>query len=205
MVRQWAVLGVVLSLLLLGGCGPSEKDACSGDDCASGGNGSGAGNTGANGSGGSTGCADGDGDGACDDIDVCPDVSDPGQADFNGDGLGDACDTIVIPLASLTPTATFFTYEALTTTVRYFAVLDGTNAPHVAFDACDVCYGAKKGYQQVGTEMVCNNCGNSFEITGIGTENVGGGCWPGYLEVALTATDILIEPETLEAGSWYFP
>ncbi len=35
---------------------------------------------------------DRDRDGVKDDIDVCPDVSDPGQADFDGDGVGDACD-----------------------------------------------------------------------------------------------------------------
>ena len=35
---------------------------------------------------------DGDGDGICSSADLCPTVSDPDQADFDGDGLGDACD-----------------------------------------------------------------------------------------------------------------
>ena len=35
--------------------------------------------------------ADADGDGITDDFDVCPNVSDPSQADTDGDGVGDAC------------------------------------------------------------------------------------------------------------------
>lgn len=35
---------------------------------------------------------DADGDGILDEVDNCPDVANPDQADFDGDGLGDACD-----------------------------------------------------------------------------------------------------------------
>lgn len=35
---------------------------------------------------------DRDGDGIADAIDNCPDIFNPGQADFDGDGIGDACD-----------------------------------------------------------------------------------------------------------------
>ncbi len=40
---------------------------------------------------------DGDGDGVLDGLDVCPDVSDPGQADADGDGVGDACAGVDLP------------------------------------------------------------------------------------------------------------
>lgn len=40
---------------------------------------------------------DDDFDGADDDVDVCPKVSDPAQADADGDGLGDACDVPAVP------------------------------------------------------------------------------------------------------------
>ncbi len=111
---------------------------------------------------------------------------------------------IIIPIAELSTTAKFFTYEWHDTVISYFAVLDEDGGVHFAFDACDVCYGAKMGYSQEGNLMVCNNCGNKFAITGIGTTNRGGGCWPGYLEVTLTETEVIIDPAVLEAGSWYF-
>ncbi len=111
---------------------------------------------------------------------------------------------IIIPYTELSTTAKFFEYEGDKATVSYFGVLDAQGGVHLAFDACDVCYGAKLGYSQQGDLMVCNNCGNKFPITGIGTTNKGGGCWPGYLEVTLTETEVIIDPEVLEAGSWYF-
>ena len=148
------------------------------------------------------------------DANVVPEVADDTVVtDTSGPNVEDVPDTaqtedastaIILPLSELSTTAKWFTYEADKATVKYFAVMDGGGAPHIAFDACDVCYASKKGYSQQGTKMICNSCGNSFDITGIGTENKGGGCWPGYLQVSVDDTAIQIEPEILEAGSWYF-
>ncbi|MDQ3646257.1 MAG: thrombospondin type 3 repeat-containing protein, partial [Actinomycetota bacterium] len=44
------------------------------------------------GSPGAAGCPDQDGDGIRDSTDNCPNVANPGQADSDGDGVGDACD-----------------------------------------------------------------------------------------------------------------
>lgn len=118
--------------------------------------------------------------------------------------VDDGPEMIVIPISDLSTTATFFEFDAHTATVKFFAVLDGSGSVHVAFDACDVCYGAKLGYSQQGDMMICNSCGNAFSITGIGTENRGGGCWPGYLEITVTESDVIIDPEVLKAGAWYF-
>ncbi|MFQ5806364.1 MAG: thrombospondin type 3 repeat-containing protein [Phycisphaerae bacterium] len=38
-------------------------------------------------------CHDRDDDGICDRADNCPETANPSQADFDSDGLGDACDT----------------------------------------------------------------------------------------------------------------
>ena len=110
----------------------------------------------------------------------------------------------VIETSELSTTAKFFSWQAPTATIKFFAVLDQAAAVHVAFDACDVCYGAKKGYSQEGDKMKCNNCGNKFAITGIGTTNKGGGCWPGYLPVTLTDEQVHIDHSDLESGAWYF-
>ncbi len=154
---------------------------------------------------GETCCADGDGDSVCDDTDNCPDLANEDQADGDEDGVGDACGYYSIPLADLTDTASFYTYTTdAGVEVDFFAVLDSDGGVHVAFDACDVCYRAGLGYSQSGEQMVCNNCGNRFDISGIGTENLGGGCWPGYLPMTLTDTEAHILFEDLESGSWYF-
>jgi uncharacterized membrane protein len=107
--------------------------------------------------------------------------------------------------AELSSTAVYYDYEGETATIRYFAVLDVDGGPHVAFDACDACYPADKGYSQNGDEMQCNNCGNRYGIDDLGTANTsGGGCWPGYLPFTETDAELLILVTDLEAGSYYF-
>lgn len=44
-------------------------------------------------------CGDSDGDGVCDFEDTCPTVADPDQLDVDGDGLGNACETLHIDLS----------------------------------------------------------------------------------------------------------
>ena len=131
-------------------------------------------------------------------------VSDVADAIANDEPEVAEVTSVQIPLTDLSTTASYFSYEGEETDIDYFAVLDDAEGVHVAFDACDQCYRAKLGYRQEGSNMVCNNCGNSFAISGIGTSNTGGGCWPGYLEVTVTETHVEIEPEALETGSWYF-
>ena len=109
-----------------------------------------------------------------------------------------------IPLSDIGTTATFYSYDSDGVTVRYFAVKDAQGNVHVAFDACDVCYEAKKGYKQNGQEMQCLNCGQQFGITSIGTENIAGGCWPSYLNMKIDGNDVVIKIADLEAKSYMF-
>ena len=75
---------------------------------------------------------------------------------------------------------------------------------HVAFDACDVCYEAKKGYRQNGDVMHCINCGKEFSITSIGVENTVGGCWPSFLPMNSDGNDVVIKIADLESKSYMF-
>ena len=109
-----------------------------------------------------------------------------------------------IPISDIGPAAAFYSYDASGVTVRYFAVKDSSGNAHVAFDACDVCYEAKKGYKQNGQEMQCLNCGKQFAITSIGTENTAGGCWPSYLAMKIDGNDVVIKIAELEAKSYMF-
>ena len=71
--------------------------------------------------------------------------------------------------------ARHFKYEAGNDVViKYFIVKSSDGVLRAAFDACDVCWPAGKGYYQKGDFMVCRNCGSSFE--GVSTPiSVGGG------------------------------
>ncbi len=109
-----------------------------------------------------------------------------------------------IPISDISTTAKFYSYESSGISVRYFAVKDIQGTVHVAFDACDVCYEAKKGYKQDGDVMQCLNCGKTFSITSIGTENTAGGCWPSYLPMNIDGNDVVIKIADLEAKSYMF-
>jgi hypothetical protein len=137
------------------------------------------------------------------DADTDTDTDTDADADTDTDADTDVA-TVAVPKADLSTTEVHYDYEGETATIRYFAVLDAASEPHVAFDACDACYPADKGYSQDGDLMVCNNCGNSYAIDELGDQAGSGGCWPGYLPFTETDTDLLILVSDLEAGSYYF-
>ena len=109
-----------------------------------------------------------------------------------------------IPISNISTTAKIYSYDSNGISVRYFAVKDQQGNVHVAFDACDVCYEAKKGYKQDGDVMQCLNCGKTFSITSIGTENTAGGCWPSFLPMTVDGNDVVIKITDLEAKSYMF-
>jgi uncharacterized membrane protein len=109
-----------------------------------------------------------------------------------------------IPTSDISTTAKIYSYDSNGVSVRYFTVKDKQGNIHVAFDACDVCYEAKKGYKQNGDLMQCLNCGKTFSITSIGTENTAGGCWPSYLPMNIDGNDVVIKIADLESKSYMF-
>jgi uncharacterized membrane protein len=113
-------------------------------------------------------------------------------------------DEVVIPLADITTSAKFYSYSSSGTNVKFFALIGSDGDVHTAFDACDVCFDAKKGYYQDGNQMVCRNCGQRFTTNQIGTSNQGGGCWPGYLDRTVEGGYVKIKISDINSGRYYF-
>ncbi|MDO8524270.1 MAG: Fe-S-containing protein [bacterium] len=88
--------------------------------------------------------------------------------------------------------------------VRFFVIKDKKGVYRAAADACQVCFGERKGFRQEGDEIVCNNCGNRYPIEKIATEK--GGCNPGPINPNLQLQDgkIIIEQADIEQVSNLF-
>ena len=113
-------------------------------------------------------------------------------------------DELIIPLADVSGSAKFFSYDSGGTNVKFFVVRGSDGNVHTAFDACDVCFQEKKGYYQDGNDMVCRNCGQRFTTNQIGTANQGSSCWPGYVDRTVDSDNVILKLENLNEGGWYF-
>jgi uncharacterized membrane protein len=112
---------------------------------------------------------------------------------------------VTMALSEISGQAKWYEYQSENINIKYFIVTSEDNSIKSAFDACDVCYGSKKGYSQEGDFMVCNNCGNRYPISGLGTENKpGGGCWPGYLPSRVEGDNLVIKTSDLKQGGYRF-
>jgi len=115
-----------------------------------------------------------------------------------------ASGAVIVPLSEISTTMKKYSYDVNGTTVRFFVVLGSDGKVRAAFDACQVCYKAKKGYSQVNNNVRCNNCGRQFSIDDLGTENKGAGCWPSYLPNEVNGSDVRINVSDLQAGTFLF-
>jgi len=88
------------------------------------------------------------------------------------------------------------------TTIGYFILKSTDGVIRAAFDACDVCWRAGKGYYQEGTSMVCRNCGRRFESVLV--NEVQGGCNPAPLNRSIEGDRVVILVEDLKKGHRYF-
>lgn len=86
--------------------------------------------------------------------------------------------------------------------VQFFLIKSNDGVIRAAFDACDVCFREKKGYDQDGDFMVCNNCGMRFHSSRI--NEVQGGCNPSPLDRVNDGTNIVIKERSIMSGRGYF-
>lgn len=98
--------------------------------------------------------------------------------------------------------ARHFDYKAGDMTIRYFVLKSSDGVIRAAFDACDVCWPAGKGYFQDGDEMVCRNCGRRF--ASILVNEVKGGCNPAPLNRSVQGDQLILKAEDILAGKTYF-
>jgi uncharacterized membrane protein len=98
--------------------------------------------------------------------------------------------------------ARHFEHQTGNITVRYFILKSTDGVIRAAFDACDVCWPAGKGYYQEGETMVCRNCGRRF--ASIRINEVKGGCNPAPLNRTLTDGHVVIAIDDILKGTSYF-
>ena len=87
-------------------------------------------------------------------------------------------------------------------TIRYFVLKSSDGIVRAAFDACDVCWPAGKGYYQEGDSMVCRNCGRRF--ASVLVNEVKGGCNPAPLNRTLENGQLVIQIKDILDGKQYF-
>ena len=87
-------------------------------------------------------------------------------------------------------------------TIRYFVLKSSDGIIRAAFDACDVCWPAGKGYYQEGDKMVCRNCGRRF--ASVLVNEVKGGCNPAPLNRNLENGNLIIQVKDILDGRQYF-
>lgn len=99
--------------------------------------------------------------------------------------------------------ARFYSYPAGNgVTIKYFIVKSSDGVIRAAFDACDVCFEARRGYEQKGGFMVCKNCGRRFASVRINV--VEGGCNPGPLKREIKGDKLVIKVKDILEGKQYF-
>ena len=110
---------------------------------------------------------------------------------------------VTMPVAQVNDgKAHFFSYDAGGTTVKYFVLADKNGKVRAALDACQVCFAQKKGYQQQGDAMQCNNCGKVFPSAKINV--ITGGCNPIPLDRSISGDQLTITTDSLTQGVQYF-
>ncbi len=98
--------------------------------------------------------------------------------------------------------ARHYSYASGDETIRYFVLKSADGNVRAAFDACDVCWPAGKGYYQEGDNLVCRNCGRRFASNRI--NEVKGGCNPAPLNRTVQDNQLVIKIDDILQGKSYF-
>jgi len=95
-----------------------------------------------------------------------------------------------------------FVYKSEGKEIKFFVVKSQDGILRAAFDACDVCFPAKKGYTQDGNFMICNNCERRFHTSQVNV--VEGGCNPAPLKRTEKDNNLVIMVTDILPGARFF-
>lgn len=98
--------------------------------------------------------------------------------------------------------ALHFEHKGDGVTVKYFILKSSDGIIRAAFDACDVCWAAGKGYYQDGDNMVCRNCSRRF--ASVRVNEVKGGCNPAPLNRTVEGDQLVIQVKDILDGKQFF-
>jgi high-affinity iron transporter len=85
------------------------------------------------------------------------------------------------------------------TTVRFIAILDGTDTVRAGLDACRIC--GNQGYYQDGANVICRNCAAAVYVPTIG---LAGGCNPIHIDYLVEGDMLIVAEATLADATQYF-
>lgn len=117
---------------------------------------------------------------------------------------GAAGQDVHIPLAQLNDgQAKFYRYPLSNgREIEFFAIRSSDGVYRAAFNSCDVCFQARRGYRQEGDNMVCNKCNQRFPSQYI--NELKGGCNPVPLTRTVDGNVLVVRTDDLQAGGYYF-
>ena len=99
---------------------------------------------------------------------------------------------LVIAVSDISSTARFYPIEVDGTEMEVLAVTDSEGNIRTAFNTCQICYGSGHGYyEQEGSELVCQNCGNRFTVDEVEVQSGGCNPWPIFSENKTVTEDTI--------------
>lgn len=122
----------------------------------------------------------------------------PATLNENGD--------VVVQIADITETATFYSYDSNGTEMGLLVVKAADGTIRTALDTCQICNGSPYAYfTQKDDKFQCQNCGNIYSVDMIEQER--GGCNPVPImadEKTVTDTEIIIPAKLFDDNAERF-
>ncbi|MDR0485399.1 MAG: DUF2318 domain-containing protein [Elusimicrobiota bacterium] len=99
---------------------------------------------------------------------------------------------LVIKISDIGEAAVFYPVDIEGARLEVLAVKAPDGSIRTAFNTCQVCYASGRGfYKQVGSVLVCQNCGNRFRMGQVEVRS--GGCNP----IPIFARNKTVTPQTI--------